>query len=82
MILQRGVLSKFIIDYSDFDEGLDYEIQIKGCDDTYALTFVTLVCDRVLFSITMPCDQPTGCFEYEILEDSIVVKEGFLFVYD
>lgn len=83
MIIKRGTATDILIMYASFDSELTYELSIKGCDEAYELTLSEAVCGHhILFSVTIPCTHPTGVFEYELLEDSITVQEGTLFIND
>lgn len=83
MTVKRGIASKILIEYAAFDNQRTYELKIKGCEDTYQLSPDEDLCgDHILFSITIPCDQPTGVYDFELLENDIKVQEGTISIHD
>lgn len=83
MTVTRGIESRILVQYAAFDEEATYELKIKGCEDSYSMTLESQPCnDHILFSVTIPCTEPTGSFTYQILENDISIQEGTLFIND
>lgn len=82
MTIKRGITSIVNLDYTA--NALDtYEIRLKGCNEIIAATYVSSGClSHTLFSITVDCNFITGVFDYELLENSIAVSEGIIFIND